>query len=115
MMSQMREDLLEAFGNTYQQLSAAMEQGEMKRARRALGRLKELKQRLVSAREEEQRRYLHVGSEDRSCLVCRDEDGESVVVQVWNGCEGCEVTRFRNMEAAQRSLTHSGYVAMSMI
>ncbi len=115
MMSQMREKLLVAFGDTYQQFSVAVEQGEMRSARRALGRLKDLKERLISARVEEAFRYLHVGNGERSCLVSRDEDGRSVVVQAWNGCEECEVTRFRDMESAHDTLTRSGYIAMSMI
>ena len=115
MMSQLREDLLNAIGTTYQQLSSAMAVGEEQHARRALGRLRQLKERLVAAREEEQQRYVHVGCSGRSCLVSRDEDGLSALVQAWRGTEECEVTRFRTMEAAHHSLTHSGDVAMSSV
>ncbi len=115
MMSKLREELLEAMGTTYQQFSQALEQGEAVRARSALARLKSLKQSLVSAREEEKSRYLHSAHSGQSCVVCRDEDGRSVVVQAWSGCEGCEVTRFRSMAAAKRALQRGGYVPMSMI
>lgn len=115
MMSRVRENLLDAIGTTYQQLSRAMEQGESSRARNALAQIKELKQRLVEARKEEHNRYIHAADSGQSCLLCRDEDDRSVVVQVWNSCEGCEVTRFRSMDAAKQSLLSSGYVSMSAI
>lgn len=115
MMSQMREDLLNAIGTTYQQLSRAMAQGEPSHARSALVRIQQLKERLVAAREDEQQRYLHVENREQSCHLSIDEDDHSVVAQVWNGCEGCEVTRFRSLNAAKRSLRSNGYVAMSTI
>ncbi len=115
MMSKLREELLDAMGSTYQQFSLAMERGEAMRARNALARLKSLKKSLISAREEEQNRYLHSSNSGQSCVVCADEDDHSVVVQAWNGCEGCEVTRFRSMAAAKQALQSGGYVPMSMI
>ena len=115
MMSQLREDLLDAIGTTYQQLTAAVKTGEAQRAQRALGRLKKLKERLVAAREHEQHRYLHVKESEQSCLLSRGEDGVSVVAQVWKGYKECEVTRFRSMEVAQRTLSHSGYVALAAV
>ncbi|MBT3309896.1 MAG: hypothetical protein HOL04_05095 [Gammaproteobacteria bacterium] len=115
MMSQMRENLLDAIGTTYQQLSSAMERGEAVHARSALSKIKLLKEKLVSAREEEKNRYLHASNSEQSCLLCKDEDDHSVVVQAWNSCEGCEVTRFRSMEAAKQALQSGGYVSMSMI
>ena len=115
MMSQLREDLLEAMGATYQQFSQALERGEALRARNALNHLKQLKSKLVSAREEEKVRYLHSEHSEQSCVLCSDEDERSVVVQAWSGCEGCEVTRFRSLKAAKRALQQNGYVAMSTI
>lgn len=115
MMSQLREELLEAMGKTYQQFSVAMERGEASRARNALNKLKSLKKSLVSARKQEQFRYLHSENSGQSCMVCRDEDGQSVVVQAWDGCDGCEVTRFRSLKDAKKALLSGGYVAMSMV
>ncbi len=115
MMSKLREELLDAMGATYQQFSQAMERGEATRARSALSKLKSLKESLISARDEEQNRYLHSSKSGQSCVVCADEKGSSVVVQAWDGCEGCEVTRFRSMAAAKRALLQNGYVSMSMI
>lgn len=115
MMSQLREELLEAMGKTYQQFSVAMERGEESRARSALNKLKSLKNSLISAREQEQFRYLHTEKSGQSCMVCRDEDDQSVVVQAWDGCEGCEVTRFRSFRDARKALLNGGYVAMSTV
>ncbi len=113
MMSQLREDLLNSIGTTFQRMTDAAERGELRQALRAKSRIEELKQRLEAARDEDRRRYLHISNPERSCMVCRDEDDHSVVVQSWNSCEGCGVTRFRSMASAQRSLQQAGYVSMA--
>ena len=115
MMSQLREDLLNSIGVAFQRMTDAVERGETRQALRAKSRIEALKRRLAAARDEDHRRYLHVGDSERSCMVCRDEDDHSVVVQAWNSCEGCEVTRFRSMASAQRSLQQAGYVSMAAV
>jgi len=113
MMSQLRENILDSIGTSYQKMSAAMERGDTLIARRALNRISELKKRLRSARSDDAQRFMHISNSDRSCMVCQDEDNSAVIVQSWNGCEGCEVTRFRSFSAAYRSLTQSGYISMA--
>ncbi len=115
MMSNRREGLLEAIGVTYQQLTQAVAEREMGIVGMTLQELRRLKGLLEESRQQERQRYLHVAEEGRSCLLSRDEDGETVIVQAWKGCETCEVTRFRTQKEAHDSLLQAGYVAMSMI